>query len=53
MEKYGETQDRHQGQLVLLAGEPLQTARAAMLLLHGRGAGVRIPRAGGSGLRRV
>jgi len=39
MEKYGETQDRHQGQPVLFAGEPLQTARAAMLLLHGRGAG--------------
>jgi predicted esterase len=38
MEKYGETQDRYQGQSVLFAGEPLQTARAAMLLLHGRGA---------------
>jgi predicted esterase len=28
----------HQGQPVLEAGEPLATARAAMLLLHGRGA---------------
>ncbi len=28
----------HQGQPVLFAGEPLQTARAAMLLIHGRGA---------------
>jgi predicted esterase len=39
MEKHEETQDPHQGQPVLSAGEPLQTARAAMLLLHGRGAG--------------
>jgi phospholipase/carboxylesterase len=28
----------HRGQPVLLAGEPLQQARAALLLLHGRGA---------------
>jgi phospholipase/carboxylesterase len=28
----------HQGQPVLAAGEPLERARAAMLLLHGRGA---------------
>jgi predicted esterase len=28
----------HQGQTILVAGEPLETARAAMLLLHGRGA---------------
>jgi predicted esterase len=28
----------HQGQPVLLAGEPLENARAAMILVHGRGA---------------
>src|SRR5438309_1906733 len=28
----------HQGQRVLEAGEPLSTARAAMILVHGRGA---------------
>ncbi len=28
----------HQNQSVLYAGEPLQTARAAMLMIHGRGA---------------
>jgi len=28
----------HQGQPILVAGEPIQTARAAMILLHGRGA---------------
>lgn len=28
----------HQGQPVLLAGEPLQSARAAMIMVHGRGA---------------
>src|ERR1700674_1856493 len=28
----------HQGQLLLRAGEPLPTARAAMILVHGRGA---------------
>jgi predicted esterase len=28
----------HQGQPVLQAGEPLETARAAMILVHGRGA---------------
>src|SRR5512146_2791023 len=28
----------HQGQPVLVAGEPLERARAAMLMLHGRGA---------------
>src|SRR2546430_12842830 len=28
----------HQGQPVLAAGEPLDQARAAMLMLHGRGA---------------
>ncbi|MGZ3663305.1 MAG: phospholipase, partial [Ktedonobacterales bacterium] len=28
----------HQGQPVLAAGEPLGQARAAMLMLHGRGA---------------
>jgi phospholipase/carboxylesterase len=28
----------HQGQPVLTAGEPLETARAAMILVHGRGA---------------
>lgn len=28
----------HQGQPVLAAGEPLDTARAAMIMLHGRGA---------------
>lgn len=28
----------HQGQPVLTAGEPLETARAAMILIHGRGA---------------
>jgi predicted esterase len=28
----------HQGQLVLAAGEPLERARAAMVLVHGRGA---------------
>jgi phospholipase/carboxylesterase len=28
----------HQGQPVLFAGEPLQTARAAMIMIHGRGA---------------
>src|ERR1700680_2068339 len=28
----------HQGQPVLKAGEPLETARAAMILVHGRGA---------------
>ncbi len=28
----------HQGQLVLFSGEPLKTARAAMILVHGRGA---------------
>jgi predicted esterase len=28
----------HQGQTVLQAGEPLATARAAMILIHGRGA---------------
>ena len=32
------TQDPHQGQTVRLAGEPLDRARAAMLLVHGRGA---------------
>ncbi|HEY5035195.1 MAG TPA: alpha/beta hydrolase [Candidatus Dormibacteraeota bacterium] len=30
--------DPHQGQPVLEAGEPLATARAAMILVHGRGA---------------
>jgi predicted esterase len=29
----------HQGQPVLAAGEPLESAQAAMLMLHGRGAG--------------
>jgi predicted esterase len=38
MDKHGEYQDQHQGEPVLLAGEPLETARAAMLMLHGRGA---------------
>jgi predicted esterase len=39
MDKLGEYDEGgHQGQPVLLAGEPLETARAAMLLLHGRGA---------------
>ncbi len=28
----------HQGQPVLIAGEPLESARAAMILVHGRGA---------------
>ena len=28
----------HQGQPLLLAGEPLQSARAAMIMVHGRGA---------------
>lgn len=32
------TQDPHQGQTVRLAGEPLDRARAAMLMVHGRGA---------------
>src|SRR5215469_1706014 len=39
MDKHGEYQDQHQGEPVLLAGEPLSSARAAMLMLHGRGAG--------------
>jgi phospholipase/carboxylesterase len=30
--------DPHQGQPVLFSGEPLKTARAAMILVHGRGA---------------
>ena len=32
------TRDPHQGQPVLMAGEPLGRARAAMLMVHGRGA---------------
>jgi predicted esterase len=32
------TQDPHQGQTVRLVGEPLDRARAAMLMVHGRGA---------------
>jgi predicted esterase len=39
MDKHDEYEDLYQGQPVLLAGEPLETARAAMLMLHGRGAG--------------
>jgi phospholipase/carboxylesterase len=39
MDRHSEYEDPHQGQPVLFAGESLQTARAAMLLLHGRGAG--------------
>lgn len=31
----------HQGQPILSAGEPLATAKAAMILLHGRGASAR------------
>ena len=31
-------QDPHQGQPVQMAGEPLESARAAMLMVHGRGA---------------
>jgi predicted esterase len=38
MDKHNEYQDQYQGAPVLQAGEPLETARAAMLLLHGRGA---------------
>jgi predicted esterase len=34
-------QGPHQGQPVLVAGEPLDNARAAMLMLHGRGADAR------------
>ncbi len=32
------THNPHQGQLVLAAGEPLARARAAMVMIHGRGA---------------
>jgi len=32
------SQDPHHGQPVQIAGEPLDTARAAMLMVHGRGA---------------
>jgi phospholipase/carboxylesterase len=40
MDRHGEYEEGgHQGQPVLFAGEPLETARAAMLMLHGRGAG--------------
>jgi predicted esterase len=38
MYKYGEFEGRQPGQSVLFAGEPLETARAATLMLHGRGA---------------
>ena len=41
MNQFGYTsteQGPHQGQPVLLAGEPLERARAAMVLVHGRGA---------------
>lgn len=33
--------DPHQGQPVLAAGEPVETARAVMLMIHGRGASAR------------
>lgn len=33
--------DPHQGQRVLVAGKPLAAAQAAMILVHGRGAGAR------------
>jgi predicted esterase len=39
MDKYAEFEGGQPGQPVLFAGEPLETARAAMILLHGRGAG--------------
>ncbi len=35
------TANLHQGQPLLVAGEPIATARAAMILLHGRGATAR------------
>src|SRR5260370_11882820 len=41
MNQFGYTsteQGPHQGQPVLLAGEPLDRARAAMVMVHGRGA---------------
>lgn len=34
-----ETTGSHQGRPVLVTGEPLENARAAMIMLHGRGAG--------------
>lgn len=37
-EHYEEVRGPHQGQPVLTAGEPLASARAAMILVHGRGA---------------
>ncbi|HLZ23149.1 MAG TPA: phospholipase [Ktedonobacterales bacterium] len=37
----GERRSPHAGQPVLLAGEPLERAQAAMVLAHGRGAGAR------------
>src|SRR5579859_1162925 len=37
----GERRSPHAGQPVLLAGEPLESAQAAMVLAHGRGAGAR------------
>lgn len=38
MEQNKKTVGHHQGQPVLTAGEPLKSARAAMIMLHGRGA---------------
>ncbi len=38
MSEENSTHGPHQGQPVLFSGEPLKTARAAMILVHGRGA---------------
>src|SRR5215469_3895193 len=39
MDKYSEFEGGQPGQTLLFAGEPLETAQAAMVMLHGRGAG--------------
>ncbi len=37
-DRTGEITGPHQGQPVLVAGEPLESAKAAMIMIHGRGA---------------